>query len=154
MADVASCVKAFILFFLCGNQILKGTFVTLVSGVIASLSAEVDILTAQIARLNIVNQITSLGITSINGLVNQIKVDLNLFIGPLQQYADCTPLAQLNETLQNNAVGRSLTSLNKKLYDLNRMTNLVRVQDAIKQKKQEQIRRLQDILTAIENLCP
>lgn len=154
MADVAACVKAFILFFLCGNAILKGTFVTLLTTVIASLSLEVDVLTAEIARLNIVNQITSLGITELNAAANQIKVDLNLFIGPLQQFSDCTPLAQLNETIQNNAIGRSFAALNKKLYDLNRVTNLVRVQDAIKQQKQEQIRRLQDMVTAISNLCP
>lgn len=154
MADVAACVKAFILFFICGNPILKGAFVTLLNTVINSLSLEVDLLTAEIARLNLVNQITSLGISALNGLVNQIKVDLNLLIGPLQQAAECTALADLNETLQNNAIGRTFTAINKKLYDINRVTNLVRVQDAIKQKKQEQIRRLQDMVTAISTLCP
>lgn len=154
MADVAACVKAFILFFICGNPILKGAFVTLLNTTIASLSLEVDILTAEIERLNIVNQITSLGITALNAAANQIKVDLNLLIGPLQQASDCLPLAQLNEAVQNNAIGRSFAALNKKLYDLNRATNLVRVQDAIKQKKQEQIRRLQDMVTAIISLCP
>lgn len=154
MADVAPCVKAFILFFICGNPILKGAFVTLLSTVIASLSLEVDVLTAEIARLNLVNQITSLGINALNGLANQIKVDLNLLIGPLQQAADCPALADLNATVQNNAIGRSFAALNKKLYDLNRMTNLVRVQSAIKQQKEEQIRRLQDMVSAIGNLCP
>lgn len=154
MADVAPCVKAFILLLLCGNPILKGAFVTLLNTTIASLSAEVDLLTLQIERLNIINQITSLGINALNGIVNQVKVDLNLLLGPLQQAADCPALSQLSETVQNNAVGRTLSALNKRLYDINRATNLIHVQDAIKQKKEEQIRRLQDMVNAISSLCP
>jgi hypothetical protein len=154
MADVAPCVKTFILFFLCGNPILKGAFVTLLNTIIARLSLEIDLLTLQIERLNIVNQITSLGISALNGLINQVKTDLNLLLGPLQQAADCSALARLNETVQDSAVGRNLTAVYKKLYDINRITNLIRVQDAIKQKKEEEIRRLQDMVDAIASLCP
>ncbi len=150
---VSHCVEAFILALLCGNPILKGAFVTLLNGTILKLSLEVDLITAQIARLNILNQLLSLGITTAQALFDKVTADLNLFLGPLQQFPDCIDMAQLNETIQSSAVGRTVANFNKKLYELNRVTNLIRVQDAIKQKKEEQIQKLQDIIDSIASLC-
>ena len=152
--SVAACTRTFILLVLCGNPILKGTFITLLNTIIAQLLLERDLLTLQIARLNILNQITSLGINAMRGAINQVKTNLNLFVGPLQQFPDCVDLSKLNETIQSHATGRTLTAINKKLYDLQRGTNLVRVQNAIKQKTDEQIRKLQDIINEISSLCP
>ena len=151
---VASCVQAFILALLCGNPILKGAFVTLLNSMIAQLSLEIDLLTLQIARLNILNQILSLGIITAQAVFDKVTADLNLFLGPFQRFPDCIDLSKLNETIQGNAVGRTLANFNKKLYELNRVTNLIRVQNAIKQKKEEQIRKLQEMVDAIASLCP
>jgi hypothetical protein len=150
---VAACVRAFILTILCGNPILRGAFVTLLNSMILQVSLEIDLLTVQIARLNILNQILSLGITTAQAAFDKVKADLNLFLGPLQQFHGCVDLSTLNETIQNNAVGRAVANFNKKLYELNRVTNLVRVQNAIKQKKEEQVRKLQEMVDAIASLC-
>lgn len=151
---VADCVVAFILVILCGNPILKGAWVTLLNGMLLTLSLEIDIITANIVRLNIINSLTSLTLLSIKALINKVAVDLNLFLGPLQQFSDCTEMSDLNSFIQNSGAGKVVNAYYKKLYDLNRTTNLVNIQTAIKKRKEEQLEKVQDFIAAIASYCP
>ncbi len=151
---VPACVKAFILVILCSNPILKGVWITLLNNAILQLQQEVALITLQIQRLNILNSLSGLIINNIKALVNKVSSDLNLFLGPLQSFSDCVILSDLNTTIQQSAVGQKFYALNKKLHDLQRATNLSNILGAQKEKIDDQIERLQDMLNEINILCP
>ena len=150
---IPACVQAFILALLCGNPLLRSAWVTLLNSLILQLSEEVDLLTLQIARLNVLNQINSQIINSFEALKSKVSADLNLFLGPLQQFNGCVDLQKISKYIHLNAVGRKAAALKKKLYEFNRVTNLVQVQNAIKQAKEQQITDLQNFVDAITELC-
>lgn len=147
------CVDAFILAVLCGNPILKGAWITLLNSIILRLSQEVDLLLLQITRANAAHRLLSLLTNTVAATVNQVKVDLNLFLGPLQQFSDCLPLKDLNTLLQNNAVGKKFNALKKLEYKVRRMASLASVLTWTKEKKEEQITILQDFIDKINELC-
>lgn len=152
--QVAACVEAFILTILCANPILKGAWVTLLNGLILQLDEEVALLTLEIGRLNILNSLTSLGILTLQAAINKVRADLNLFLGPLQQFSDCTALSDLNSTLQNSAVGKKYAAFNKKLHDLQRASNLQNILSAKKLLVDQKIADLQSMISRINELCP
>ena len=150
---VSNCIRAFILAVLCGNPILKGTFTTILNSLLLKLSFDIDQINLLIGRLNIHNQILSLGINTLNALKDKVGADLNLLLGPLQQFHGCVDLQKINELLQVDAVGKKFKSFQKKLVDINRVTNLIRIQDALKQSKENARERIQDFIDEIGNLC-
>ena len=151
--SVSTCVKAFILSVLCGNPILKGAFVTILNSLLLKISFDIDQITLLIGRLNVHNQILSLGLNTINALTDKVSADLNLFLGPLQQFHDCAPMQAINELLQAPAVGKNIKALQKKISDLNRSTNLINIQNAIKQRKEDEQEKIQDFIDEIFSLC-
>lgn len=151
---VLACVKAFILVILCANPILKGAWVTLINGAILSLQQQVALLVIEINRLNIINSITGLGINALRALINKVSADLNLFLGPLQAFPDCGLLSDVNSLIQQSAVGKKFSAFNKKLYDFQRATNLSNILSAKKQKLDQKIADLQEMLDQINILCP
>lgn len=152
--QVAACVKAFILAILCGNPILKGAFVTAINGVILDLDVEIALLTAQLARLNIINAITNIAIKALQAQIDKVTADLNLILEPMAAAGSCAGLNNLNEAIQNSAVGKTFNAFQKLLYDFNRRTNLVNLQNAIIQKKQQLRDDLQNFVDNIASLCP
>lgn len=151
---ISPCVDAFILAVLCSNPILKGAFVTTLTGTILTLDQEVALFTAQLGRLNIVNKVLDLEIQAVQAILNKVQADMNLILGPLQAFSECPELARLNETLQNNAVSKKFSAFQKKIYEFNRILNLTVVQDAITQRRQQIRQELLDIIDRINILCP
>ena len=153
-SNIAPCGKAFILAILCGNPILKGAFVTLLNTVIIRLDQDIALLTAQLLRLNLANMLLNLEIQIVEGLVNRVQSELNLVLGPFQQFGGCESLSKLNEILQNNAVGKTYASFQRKLYEWNRRLNLATRIDALIKQKEKYKTELQDWVSAIGGLCP
>ena len=148
------CVDAFIISILCGNPILKGAWITLLNSMIVTLQAQVAILTLQITRLNVAHQFVSLASNTIKAVIDKTKVDLNLFLGPLQQFSSCAPLLDINKLIQSNAVNKTVSSLKKIDYNLRRYTSLTNVLNAQKAYIDEKIAVLQDFLDRINEICP
>jgi hypothetical protein len=97
---ISSCVTTFILTVLCGNPILKGVFVTLLNSILIQLEEEIAVLTLEIGRLNVVNQVLQLEIQAEQAIVSKLQADFNLVLGPLQNSATCPELNQLTNTIQ------------------------------------------------------
>ena len=150
---VATCVKAFILALLCGNPILRGTFVTILNSLLLKLSFDIDQINLLIGRLNIHNQILSLGINTLNALKDKVASDMNLLLGPIQQFEGCLPIQKIATFLQENAVAKKAKAFEKKISDINRVTNLVNIQNSLKLEKEAAITSIQDFIDEIANLC-
>jgi hypothetical protein len=151
---LSPCFDAFVLAVLCSNPIMKGAFVTILTGTILTIDQDISIFTAQLGRLNIVNQILNLEIQAVQAILNKVQADLNLILEPLAAFGECPELARLNETLQNNAVSKKLSTFQKKIYEYNRIANLTVVQDAITKKKNALRNDLLDMIDRINILCP
>jgi hypothetical protein len=145
--SLSSCVTSFILVILCGNPVLKGAFVTLLNSLLLTIDQEITILTAQLGRLNVINRL-------LNFVINKVTSDLNLILGPFQQYANCPDISRLQELIQQNAVNKNFVGLQNKLYELNRATNLANVIDAVIKQKQKHRTDIQDFIDRIADLCP
>lgn len=148
------CVDAFILAILCGNPVLKAAWITLLNSMLISLQAQIAILTANLVSLNSASQVLSLASNTIRAVIDKTKVDLNLFLGPLQQFSTCVPLLDINKILQKNAVNKVASSLNKLDYRLRRMIGQINVISAFKKEIDEQVIVIQDFLDRITQLCP
>jgi hypothetical protein len=148
------CVDAFILAILCGNPVLKGAWIGLLNAMILRLQQESTLYLAQIARINAASRLLSLASNTVRALIDRTKVDLNLFLGPLQQFSSCLPLADLNKILQSAAVNKTFVSLNKLDYKLRRMVSLSEQLTATKEYLDKQIETLQDFLDRINTICP
>ncbi len=148
------CVDAFITALLCSNPILKGAFVTTLSGLVIQLDLLVAQSTLQLGRFNILNKVLEFQIQLLQAVIGKVSADLNLILGPLRAFGTCPELARLNEALQNTAVGKVFSSLQKKLYEANRLTNLTIVQDGITKKRQQLRKDALDIIERINILCP
>jgi hypothetical protein len=133
---------------------MKGSFVTLLSSIVLQLDSEVNVLNAQLGRLNVANQILNLEIQAVQAIVDKVQSDFNLILGPLQEFSSCPELAQLSQTLQENAVSKTFAGLQEKIYWLNRRTNIANVQNSISQHKEEVKNNLLAIIDRINILCP
>lgn len=150
---VLACVKSFILTVLCGNPILKGTFVTVINSTIIALDLEITQLLASLGRLNIFNKITSFQINAITAKFDALKADLNLILGPLAQTGSCVTLSKFNEQLQAGLGGKKFRGFQKKLGDFQRSTNLAVAIDALIKQKEKLKNDLQDFVDEIAILC-
>jgi hypothetical protein len=152
--SLSSCVTSFILVILCGNPVLKGAFVTLLNSLLLTIDQEITILTAQLGRLNVINRLLNFEIQTVQSVINKVTSDLNLILGPFQQYANCPDISRLQELIQQNAVNKNFVGLQNKLYELNRATNLANVIDAVIKQKQKHRTDIQDFIDRIADLCP
>lgn len=148
------CVRSFILVVLCGNPILKGAFVTLLTSTVLSLDQEIGILTLQLGRLNFFNKLLNIELQTVQALISKVSADFNLILEPFKQYPSCPELSNLSDHLQNNAVNKKFVGLQNKLYEINRVTNLANVQDSIIKFKQKRRDDFQEIIDLINTLCP
>lgn len=151
---VSACVKRFILIILCGNPIMKGAFITLLSSLVLQIDAEIAILTANLGRLNFIQQLTNLEIQAVQAIYNKIQNDLNLILGPLNAASTCPELVNLNSVIQQNVVSKTVVSLQNSIYKLNKASNLATRQDAIIKQKNKVRDQLLDMISSINTLCP
>jgi hypothetical protein len=154
MAILSPCVDSFILTILCGNPILKGSFITLLSSIVLQLDAEVTDLNAQLGRLNVINQVLNFEIQAVQAIIDKVQADFNLILGPLQQFGSCPELAQLSQTLQESAISKKFAGLQEKIYWLNRRANIANVQNSISQHKDETRNNFLAFIDRINTLCP
>lgn len=150
----SACVKRFILTVLCGNPIMKGSFITLLTSLVLQIDQEIALLTLQLGRLNFVQQLTNLEIQALQAVFNKIQVDLNLILGPLQSGAACSELNRLNQYIQSNAVSKKAIALQNAIYKLNKAANLTTRQNAIIAQKNKIRDEMLDMIDAINTLCP
>ena len=151
---LSNCVITFILTILCGNPILKGTFVTLLSSIVAQLDEEIAVLTLELGRLNVVNQVLQLEIQAEQAIVNKITADFNLVLGPLNASGTCPELAQLTKTIQNSGAGKFISGLQNKIYEANRTLNLTNIQNSILKQTEQERNQIQEMINQIASLCP
>lgn len=152
--SLSACVDSFILTVLCGNPIMKGAFVTVANGIVIQLDQEIESLTVEMNRLNLVNRVLSLEIQAVQAIVNKVQADLNIILGPLQDSGNCPEISRFTEAVQNNAVGKSFSALQKKLYEFNRSANLAVYMDAFIKQKQQVRDQTQEMIDRIAQLCP
>lgn len=148
------CVDLFIISILCGNPLLKSAWITLLNSTLLTLSLQVDLLALQITRLNVANRVLSLASNTIKAVIDKTKVDLNLFLGPLQQFSTCVPLLDLNKLLQSSSVNKVASAFKKMDYKLRRFTSLTNILTATKEFKEQQIQTIQDFIDRINEICP
>lgn len=151
---VSACVSRFIVTVLCGNPILKGAFITFLNGTVAQLDQEITVLTASLGRLNVVQALTNIEIQAVNAIVNKIRNDANLLLGPLNSFSGCSELQRVSSYLQNNAGSKAVKGFQRKVYELNRAANMANVQSSIIQAKEQLKQDVLDILDEINTLCP
>ena len=151
---VAKCVLAFIQAILCSNPILKGSFTTVLTTMIATLDLEITQLTASLARLNVANTIIEAQLQLLNTGFDALKADLNLILGPLKKNGGCITLNKLNAQLQSGLGGKKFRAFQRKLAQFRRYTNLAIVQDAIIKQKEKLRDDADDFINQINILCP
>jgi len=148
------CVDLFIISILCGNPVLKGAWLTLLNTMIARLQLQSTLLLANIARLNAASHFLNLASNTVRAIIDRTKVDLNLFLGPLQQFSSCLPLKDLNSFLQSNAVNKTFATINKLDYKIRRIVSLKDQLTATKEYIDDKIETLQDFIDRINTICP
>ena len=149
---LARCVLAFIQAILCSNPILKGSFVTVLTTMIATLDLEIATLTATLGRLNVANRILEAQIQIFKTAFDAIKADLNLVLGPLKKNGACATLNLINENLQKGLGGKKFKAFQRKLALIRRFTNLAIVQDAIIKQKEKLRQDAEDFINQINML--
>jgi hypothetical protein len=154
MSSVTPCLRQFILHILCGNPILKGTFVTTLSGMILTLDAEITLLTAQVGRLNIINQLANIEIQTLNAITNKLQAQLNLLLGPLADASACPEVAAFLQQLQSSSVSKIAVGVQNQIYKANKSLNLAAAQNALIAQKQKLRTLCLDTINEIANLCP
>src|SRR6267142_21574 len=95
------CVVNFIRQILCNNPTLKATFKTFLNSQILLADAEIALLGAQLARLDILNSFAQLEIQTLAAVQNKIQADLNVVLGPMQGYATCPTIRDRKSTRLN-----------------------------------------------------
>lgn len=154
---LSACTKQFILQVLCGNQALKSSFLTFLNGLVLTATARISILSAQIARLNVINQFLNIEIQAVRVLQNRIQADLNLIGGPLVSSAQATQCSQLNRVL-NQAKEvvpiQKLAGLQNLIYSLNRKLNVANALDAEQKVLQSFVNDAQAMIDYINQVCP
>jgi hypothetical protein len=114
------CVINFIRQILCNNPILKATFKTFLNSQILAADAEIAVLGAQLARLDILNSFAMLEIQTLAAVQNKIQSDLNVVFGPMQSYATCPTISQFMTQAQSGATAKALAGLQNLIYTYNR----------------------------------
>jgi len=148
------CVDAFILAILCGNPILKGAWITLLNSIVFSLQAQIAIVTANLVALNSVSRVYGIASSTIKTLIDRTKVDLNLFLGPIQQFSSCAPILDINKQLQRLSNNKVTSALKKMDYKIRRVIGLLAIYSAVKEYLDEQVEIVQDFIDRINDICP
>jgi hypothetical protein len=150
---LSTCAANFIKYVLCGNPVLKGVFITTLSGLVVTLDAEITVLVAQVGRLNVINQLANIEIQTLNAVTNKLQAELNLLLGPLTDAASCPEIAALLAEFQSSAVSKAAVGLQNQIYKANQSLNLAAAQQAIIAQKQQVRQFCLDMIQGINTLC-
>jgi hypothetical protein len=147
------CVINFIRQILCNNPTLKSTFKTFLNAQILAADAEIAVLGAQIARLDILNEFAMLEIQTLAAVQNKIQADLNVVLGPMQSYATCPTISALIAQAESGATLKALSGLQNLIYTYNRRAYVANAISSQVKSLQNFVNTAQSFLTLIDQVC-
>jgi hypothetical protein len=147
------CVINFIRQILCNNPILKATFKTFLNSQILAADAEIAVLGAQLARLDILNAFAQLEIQTLAAVQNKIQADLNVVLGPMQSYATCPTISQFIAQAESGATTKALAGFQNLIYTYNRRAYVANAISAKVKSLQNFVGTAQSFLTLIDQIC-
>lgn len=150
---LAQCAKQFILSVLCGNSILKSTMKTFLNSQILAADAEIALLGAQIARLDILNSFANLEIQTLAAVQNKIQSSLNVLGVPMAASASCPTISNFLSQAQSGATAKALSAIQNLIFTYNRRQYVAtQISNRVKQ-LQAFVNQAQEFLNAIDSLC-
>jgi len=150
---LAPCAKQFIIAVLCGNETLKATFKTFLNSQILTADAEIAILGAQVARLDILNAFANLEIQALAAVKNKIQSDLNVVLGPMVGAATCPTISNFLAQAQSNSTLKALSGFQNLIYTYNRRAFVTtQISNRVKQ-LQAFTAQAQEFLNNIDSVC-
>jgi hypothetical protein len=152
--SLSSCATAFIIQVLCGNSVLKSTFKTFLNSQILLANAEIALLAAQIARLDILNAFANLEIQTLAAVQNKIQSSLNVVLGPMQGFAGCPTISQFMVQAQSGVTAKALAGFQNLIYSYNRRQYVANTLTARVKQLQAFTATAQEFLNSIDTLCP
>jgi hypothetical protein len=150
---LSTCVIQFIKAVLCGNSVLKSTFKTFLNSQILLANEEITVLSAQIARLDILNAFANLEIQTLKTVQNKIQADLNVVLGPMQGSATCPEISQLMSQAQSGNTAKALAAIQNLIYTYNRRAFVANTLTAEQKHLQNYVQTAQNILNNIDSVC-
>jgi hypothetical protein len=147
------CAVQFIKAVLCGNSVLKATFKTFLNTQILAADAEIAILGAQIARLDILNEFANLEIQTLATVQNKIQADLNVVLGPMQGSATCPVISQFMQQATSGSTLKALAGLQNLIYTYNRRAAVANAISNQVKSLQNFVNSAQQFLTLIDQVC-
>jgi len=148
------CVINFIRQILCNNPILKATFKTFLNSQILAADAEIAVLGAQLARLDILNEFAMLEIQTLAAVQNKIQADLNVVLGPMQSYATCPVISQFIAQAESGATAKALAGFQNLIYTYNRRAYVANAISAQVKSLQNFVNTAQSFLSLLDTICP
>lgn len=147
------CVVNFIKQILCNNPTLKSTFKTFLNSQILAADAEIAILGAQIARLDILNSFAQLEIQTLATVQNKIQADLNVVLGPMQSYATCPTISQFIAQAESGSTLKALSGIQNLIYTYNRRAYVANQISAQVKNLQNFVNTAQSFLNLLDQIC-
>jgi hypothetical protein len=153
LTTLGVCFYNFVLAVLCGNSVLKSTFKTFLNSQILAADAEIALLGAQLARLDILNEFAMLEINTLAAVQNKIQSDLNVVLGPMQGAATCPVISQFIAQAESGSTLKALAGLQNLIYSYNRRAYVATaISNQVKQ-LQNFVNTAQQALTLIDQIC-
>jgi len=147
------CAVQFIRAVLCGNPTLKSTFKTFLNSQILAADAEIAILGAQVARLDILNEFANLEIQTLAAVQNKIQADLNVVLGPMQGSAACPVISQFMQQAQSGSTLKALAGIQNLIYSYNRRAYVANAISNQVKSLQNFVNTAQQFLNLIDQVC-
>ena len=150
---LAQCAKQFIISVLCGNSVLRSTMKTFLNSQILAADAEIAILGAQIARLDILNSFANLEIQTLAAVQNKIQSSLNVLGVPMAASASCPTISAFLSQAQTGATAKALSGFQNLIYSYNKRQYVANTISARVKQLQAFVNQAQEFLDAIDSIC-
>lgn len=152
--SLSICVVNFIRQILCNNPALKATFRTFLQTQIAAADAEIALLGAQLARLDILNEFAMLEIQTLAAVQQKIQSDLNVVFGPMQSYATCPTISQFLAQAQSGSTLKALAGIQNLIYTYNRRAYVANAISSEVKSLQNFVNTANSFLNLLDQICP
>lgn len=151
--SLASCAISFIKNILCGNSVLRSSMKTFLNSQILAANAEIALLGAQVARLDILNSFANLEIQTLAAVQNKIQSSLNILGIPMTASASCPTISAFLSQAQSGATAKALSAIQNLIYTYNRRAYVANTISAKVKQLQAFVNQAQEFLNAIDSLC-
>ena len=151
--QLEACALSFIKAVLCGNSVLRSTFKTFLNTQILLANEEITIISAQIARLDILNAFANLEIQTLKAVQAKIQADLNLVLGPMQNSITCPTISLFLAQAQSGSTAKALAALQNLIYSYNRRNFLIQSLTAEQKSLQNFVSTAQNFVNNIDSVC-